>query len=187
METFLLAQILGAIGSTAFLIGVQLKNKRSIIIFLIFNTAVWTLAMFLVGAWSGMVTNTVTLIPALYAHHINSQRGARANRSYIFAMWLLMFCCWLVTSMQLIDILALVGSSFYMFSLFQKKSNAVRKLLLINQSAWIIYDFAMQIYTGAFFGVAIFVSTLVALYRYRADKPRKRKRYYYWHHHPTHR
>jgi hypothetical protein len=187
METVLLAQILGALGSTAFLIGVQLKSKQSIIVFLIINTVIWTLAMFLVGAWSGMVTNTITLLPALYAHHINSRRGAKPNQSYLFAMWLLMFCCWLVSSTYLTDILPLIGSSVYMFSLFQKNASSVRKMLLINQSAWVIYDFTNQLYSGVLFGVCIIASTAIALYRYRKDKPTKHKRYYHWHHHPTHR
>jgi hypothetical protein len=164
-----------------------LKNKQSIIVFLIANTLIWTLAMFLVGAWSGMITNTITLIPALYAHHVNTKRGARLNRSYLFAMWLLLFCGWLVSAMQLIDILPLIGSSIYMFSLFQKKPNAVRKMLLANQAAWFIYDLSMGLFSGAFFGACIFISTLIALYRYQTKTPKKSKRYLLWHHHPTHR
>jgi hypothetical protein len=187
MEAFWLAQVLGAIASTAFLVGVQLKNKQSIIVFLIANTVIWTLAMFLVGAWSGMITNLITLIPALYAHHINSGRKTKANRSYIFAMWLLMFCCWLVLAMQVVDILPLIGSSIYMLSLFQKKPNAVRKMLVANQTAWLAYDLTMGLYSGAFFGACIIISTLVALYRYRDALPSQHKRYYHWHHHPTHR
>jgi hypothetical protein len=187
METFWLAQILCAIGSTAFLIGVQLKKKQSIIVFLIVNSLVWTLAMFLVGAWSGMMTNLAALIPTLYAHHINSSRRAKANRSYIFVMWLLLFCCWLVSAIHVIDILPLIGSSIYVLSLFQKKPSAVRKMLVVNQAAWLAYDLAMGLYTGAIFGAGIIISTLIALYRYRTDKPSQHKRYYHWHHHPTHR
>jgi hypothetical protein len=187
METFWIAQILGAIGSTAFLVGVQLKKKQSIIIFLIANTLIWTLAMFLMGAWSGMVTNTLTLIPALYAHHINSNRRAKVNRSYVFAMWLLLFCCWVVTAMHVVDLLAVIGSSVYMVSLFMKKPNTVRKMLVANQAAWLAYDLMMNLYTGAFFAACIIISTLVALYRYRTDRPSQHKRYYHWRHHPTHR
>jgi hypothetical protein len=187
METFMLAQILGALGSLAFLIGVQLKSKQSIIVFLIANTVIWTLAMFLVGAWSGMITNTITLIPALYAHHVNSQRGAKPNQSYIFAMWLVMFCCWIVSAIHFVDIFPLIGSSAYMLSLFQKKPTRLRKMLLVNQAAWVIYDLSKALYPGAFFGVCIIISTAIAIYRYRSDKPTKHKKYYHWHHHPTHR
>jgi hypothetical protein len=187
METFVLAQVLGAIGSLAFLVGVQLKNKQSILLFLIANTLIWSLAMFLVGAWSGLISNSITLLPALYAHHVNSQRGAKAKSSYVLAMWLVLFGCWLVAASQFVDIFPLIGSSIYMFSLFQKKPSTVRKMLVFNQLAWLVYDLTQMLYSGAFFAGCIIISTVIALYRYRRDKPSQHKRYYHWHHHPTHR
>jgi hypothetical protein len=187
METFIIAQILGAFGSLAFLIGVQLKKKNSIIAFLLANTIIWTVAMFLVGAWSGMITNTVTLLPALYAHYVNSHKKVKKNNSYIFAMWLVLFGCWIISAMHLIDILPLIGSSIYMFSLFQKKENTVRKMLLGNQASWVIYDLVMGLYSGALFGTCIIISTLIALYRYKKGRQERPPRTHRWHHHPTHR
>jgi len=130
-----------------------------------------------------MITNTITLIPALYAQYINTKPGAKLNSLYVFIIWLILFIFWLINATNLIDVLPLIGSSIYTISLFQRKPNSIRKLLIANKLVWVIYDLIVGLFSGALFGTFIIISTAIALYRYRKKPKKSRKNKAPIHHH----
>ena len=176
---FFLAQILGAIAAIIFIASVQFKNKRHIVYFLIANTLIAMSALALLGAWGGLMTNFMSLLPTLYIYYLDKHhRRPRPVTAWVF--WVLLFLGWLAIYSDPVDILALIGSSVYTFSLFRRHENEIRSMLVVNQVAWVSYNVAVGLYTGAFFGLCFIVSDVIAIARYRKHRRWHRRSAHHW-------
>jgi hypothetical protein len=169
MDNFIWAQIIGVIATLTFIISVQCKKKHHILMFVMANAALAALSFVLLGAWSGMMTNLLSLVPTIFAYHLD--RKAKKSHTLMAVPFLaLVLAGWSFTYSNAFDFLALFGTSVYVISLFQSEGNSIRQLLIANQIAWTTYNVISKLYSGAFFGVCFLISDIIALYRFRKGK-----------------
>lgn len=174
-----MAQFLGAFAAIIFITSVQFKDKRHIVYFLIANTLISIAALALLGAWAGLMTNIITLFPTLYIYHSDKHHHQpKPVTAWIF--WTLLLCCWLIVYARPVDFLALIGSSVYIFSLFQRHENNIRGMLVVNQVAWTSYNVIIGLYAGAFFGVCFIISDIIAIMRYHKHRHWHRRATHHW-------
>ncbi|MDR2524210.1 MAG: YgjV family protein [Candidatus Nomurabacteria bacterium] len=180
MDSFFTAQILGAVAALIFICSVQFKDKRHMVYFLVANTLVAGAALALLGAWGGFMTNMLTLLPALYIYYKSDKRHGKVRPGLMWLFLAIMFVGWLLIAPTVIDIFALVGSSVYICSLFQRKENSIRVLLLINQVMWLVYYSVVGQYPGLIFGVGFVVSDIIALHRFSKGHKKARRSVSHW-------
>ncbi|MCL1929683.1 YgjV family protein [Candidatus Saccharibacteria bacterium] len=179
MDSFVVAQILSAVAAVIFISSIQFKDKRHIIYFFIASTLIAMSALALMGARSGLMMNFVTLLPTLYIYRQGKHRR-RLKPATAWVFWALLLVGWLAVYSGPVDILALIGSSIYVFSLFQRHENNIRGMLVVNQIAWVSYNLVIGLYTGAFFGVCFIVSDIVAIKRYHKHRRWHRRSTHHW-------
>lgn len=173
MGEMIWAQVFGALAAAVFIASVQFKKKTNILIALVINTILAAIGLALLGAWSGLTTNLVTLLPAIFVYYYD-KKHEKGNPAMAVPFLVMLIVVWGCVASNFYDILALIGSSAYVFSLFQKQENTIRKLLIFNQLAWVAYNLVVGMYSGALFGLGFIVSDSVALVRFRKDSPPKR-------------
>ncbi|MDR1300459.1 MAG: YgjV family protein [Candidatus Nomurabacteria bacterium] len=181
MDNFILAQIFGVLASAAFIISVQFKQKVKILVALIINTILLVISLALLGAWSGVTTNLVTLLPALYVYYC-CEKHRKISPAMALPFLAVLLVAWAFVFSSIYDILALIGSTFYVISLFQKRENTIRQLLIGNQVAWAFYFLVSGLYTSLVFGVCFIISDAVALHRFRHKKHHARALHHWWKH-----
>jgi len=186
MDAFWWAQIVSAISSLIFIASVQLKDKRHIVYMLIVNTLVGGVSLALLNAWSGFTTNLVSLLPALYVYHLDKHHR-KTNMSAGIPFMMLQIICWFIVFIHpdipstWFDIFPLIGGSLYIFSLFLKRENQIRRLLLWNTLAWMVYFVVIGQFTGLAFSTCFVISDLVALHRFsRGHKKAHRAVHHWW-------
>jgi len=169
MDSFLLAQVLSAIGSIIFISSVQFKQKRHIIYFLVASDLIGIASVALLGAWGGFTTTAISLLPTLYVYYLGQHRH-RPRPQVAWLFWLILLFGWLAVYSSPVDILAFIGSSIYTFSLFQRNENDVRSMLVVNQIAWLAWDLIVGLYVGAFFAICFLASDAIAIMHYRKHR-----------------
>jgi hypothetical protein len=180
MNAFIFAQILGAIAAIIFMVSVQFKDKRHIVYFLIAQTLIATSAMIFLGAWSGVTINLLALLPTLYIYHSGRHHHYRVDHTMAIFFSAILFVGWLLTYTAPVDLLALIGGTVYVFSLFQKQENNIRAFLLVNQIAWVSFNLIIGLYTGALFGILFIASDLIAIHHFAKGHRTPRRAVHHW-------
>jgi hypothetical protein len=136
-------------------------------------------ALALLGAWSGFTTYSLSLLPTVYIYYLD-KRHHRAKPATAWVFWAILLVGWLMAYSSTVDILALIGSSVYVFSLFQRNENNIRSMLIVNQAAWTSYNLIVGLYTAAFFGFCFIISDIIAIHRFSKGHKKAHRAIKHW-------
>ncbi len=152
----MLVQILSFAGASLLLYSTFAKTKHNILLIQCGDCAFNASACFLVGSYSAVVTNVLSLIRNL----INIGNGNKKVVSAIFAALLLMIGV-LVNRNGIIGLLPSIASVEYtLWMCYAKTARTLKAGLLINVSMWLIHDFAMGLYPAMTADAVIGISCL---------------------------
>lgn len=174
---FYIAQAVGLLYTIALIVGVQFKARRNILLALLAAGLLNNVAMVLLGEYSGMAMNTVTIILNVVAFFY-SRDGDKVMPKWLLGLFLVteIVVC-IVTFQNWYNLLVLVGQVAFVLSMGTQNRSAVRWFLLVNGILWTGFNFIIGSY-GSAIGSAFFtISTLVALVRYKNQgKPVKKQK-----------
>ncbi|MCL2869755.1 YgjV family protein [Candidatus Saccharibacteria bacterium] len=179
MINFILAQLFGALAALACIISVQFRDKRHIIYMLITETLLNAVALTLLGAWGGLTTNLISLLPALYIYYMGRKKK-KPHLLMIIPFLLVLVAGWGVVYSGWFDILPLIGSSVYTIALFLKKEKNIRQLLVVNRVVWLGYDLIFGLLSAAVFDASFLISDTIALYRFRHGHKKSHRASRHW-------
>lgn len=75
-----------------------------------------------------------------------------------------------ITFKSYIDILPIICSILYIFSIIQTKEKNIRRISFVNILLWIIYDIVCQAYTTAISDTFMTISIIIGMYRFDYKK-----------------
>lgn len=163
--SFVIAQILGTIGTIISAISIQLKNKKDILLGFIIINFVSVLTLILLNGYTGaivcFVVGVQTIIISIYV-----SKNRKFPKLLIFIFLFISIVLGSLAYKSLIDIFPLFCSITYTLSILQKKEKNIRFLTFLNLLSWLIYDIFIMAYTYAFSDLFLITSTLIAIIRY---------------------
>ena len=167
------AQIIGLIASIIMIIAIQVKEKKDL--FLILNIIVKILygANFaLLNEYAGTATQLIGLIITIIAYiFAKKKRDIPKWLTYIFIA--ITIICGIITCKRLVGIMAIVCGITYALIVSSKNMKKIRKLNFIQSLLWTIYDFIIGAFTASISSAFVFVSTVIAIYRYDFKERKK--------------
>lgn len=166
---FWLAQILGTIASLINIGAMQLNQKKQIMMAYILANFLHATNLCLLGGYSAAIINIVAGIQTFINYFFDKKEKKIPN-------WLVII--YLIVSVSLagltvssgIDVIPIICAISYIMLITVQKEATIRKLSLLNEGLWLIYDIIIQNYAVALFDFMIVVSTLIGMYRYDFKK-----------------
>lgn len=166
---FIVAQIVGFIGSAVNIFTIQVKQKKHILFGFMTMNILFAINFILLKSYSGAIICFVSAIQTLINYRLEVKQIP-------FPKWLIpvyiivSFVCGMATYQGFVDILPVIGSILYTLSIIQKKEMNLRRITLVNTILWLIYNLLVRAYTSAISEVFFLTSNLIAIYRYDIKK-----------------
>lgn len=162
-NVYLIAQLIGFLGTIAMVIGMQQKKYNRIVFCKIFNEFVASIHYFLIGGYTGMVINLAScLTNGVYWYRIT-----KGKSTLIFQI---MFGALFVTLGALswqgwISIFVVLAKLISSVSLGIKNPRTIRILNLISNPCWLVYNLYMGSAAGIVTDTLVTTSVIIAVVR----------------------
>ena len=161
---FIFGQVIGLFGMAANTLAVQLKQKKQILLAFIAGAFLWAASMAVLGAWAGAVSCVISGVLTIINYFF--EKKERPLPTWLLGVFIaLVSGAGMMTYGQIYDVLPVVGSVAYILSIAQKKESRIRKIMIVNTAAWVIYNIMVAAYVGLFSNVVFLISTVTAMIR----------------------
>lgn len=167
------SQVLGFLGVLSNIIGVQLKNKRNIMIAFIIANIFFSLCFLLLKSYSGMVISLFSVVQTVINYSFD-KKDKKIPKYLIIFYIIISIICGLLTYKKALDVLPIICSILYTLSIVQTMEKRIRFITLINVSLWTAYDFMVGAYASGINSIILISSTLIAIIRYDILKRQKK-------------
>lgn len=170
---FILAQILSFIAMVINMIAVQLKTKKQILLTIVISNLLFVISYLLLGAYVGALICGIVAIEIII-NTILDGKGKKTPKYIIILYLIISILIGFLTFNSLIDLLPIIASILFLFTLVKSKEKYVRLLILGNLTSWIIYDFFVKAYLAGISDLFVISSTITAIIRYDIKKEVKK-------------
>ena len=165
----MLAQIFGILGICFSVISMQAKKRKYIFI--------WLLLLNLASALNFLFLNNNTssyiCFFAILEMIINYIFEYNKKDVPIFVVIIYVFVnifLGILSFTTFIDVLPIICSLIFCATIICKNEQNIRKLMLGNQSIWLIFDIIVKAYTFSVSNILTIVSTVIALKRFKEEE-----------------
>ena len=163
MNTNIVAQIINGIGSVFSMIGINIKNKRTVLLFFIIGNSCVATALGLLNAKSGMILQTIFVIETIINYFWEKNHDK-------YPPWLILIYLILPVIILLLnfktpwDILIIIASIVFPLALLSKDLK-LRLLNLLSILLWIPYNFRFDAIVGAIACIIFAIMNIIAIIR----------------------
>lgn len=162
-NVYMIAQLIGVLGTIAVVIGMQQKKYNRIVFCKIFNEFIATIHYFLIGGYTGMVINLAScLTNGVYWYRITKGKSTLIFQILFGALFVTLGALSWQGPISIFVILAKLISSV---SLGIKTPRTIRFLNLISNPCWLVYNLYMGSVAGIITDSLVLASTIIAVVR----------------------
>lgn len=164
----ILIDLLGALGIVAAVLAFQCKRHERVLLYRTANEILFGIQFFLLGAYTGVAMNVVGSIRnTIFTAEVKRGRSTRLT-GFVFCLFFLIFG--LLTWEGPKSILVIAAKMLSTVAFGNKNLLAVRLLILVTSSSWLIYDLFSGSYAGVVCEVLTLLSILIALVRFHIPR-----------------
>ena len=161
MFDLLIIQLFGVLGSLFMVLSFWQKNKKNMLIFLMFDNLFYIVQYILLGALSGAIVNVIGFFRVLLFRKIEKNNNSKSN--LILCIILLLYIVSGIFTYSGINSLILIFVSiFYSFVLWQDKPSQIRIGSIIMLLIWCIYNIGVGAYASAIFDGILFILAFIS-------------------------
>lgn len=161
MFDLLIIQLFGVLGSLFMILSFWQKNKKNMLIFLMFDNLFYLIQYILLGALSGAMVNVIGFFRVLLFRKIEKNNNSKSN--LILCIILLLYIVSGIFTYSGINSLILIFVSiFYSFVLWQDKPSQIRIGSIIMLLIWCIYNIGVGAYASAIFDGILFILAFIS-------------------------
>lgn len=183
------AQLFGLAAMVCGIASFQAKSRKSILLVQMSGSMLWCLQNLCLGGWSGVAVNVISVFRNwLYSKKESWRWVSRKIVPLAFMGAFLLAGIWILclpgstgalippfsglpeAARQLINFFPTVSMLISSLSLYVSGENRIRILTLLSSPFFLVYNFAIGAYVGAFAEVFTILSILIALIRYRGKE-----------------
>ncbi len=169
INNFVVAQIFGILGIIASVLSMQFKKRKHILIVLLLLNLFSALNFVFLGSLSSAYVCFFAIIEMII-NYIFEKNNKDVSKSVICIYIIINIILGMISYKTLIDILPIACALLYCGTILTKKETNIRKLMLANQSTWLVFDIVVKAYTFSISNILTIISTLIAMKRYDYKK-----------------
>lgn len=169
INNFVVAQIFGILGIIASVLSMQFKKRKHILIVLLLLNLFSALNFVFLGSLSSAYVCFFAIIEMII-NYIFEKNNKDVSKSVICIYIIINIILGMISYKTLIDILPIACALLYCGTILTKKETNIRKLMLVNQSTWLVFDIVVKAYTFSISNILTIISTLIAMKRYDYKK-----------------
>lgn len=166
---FILAQILGILGTVGNVVSMQLKRKNQILLCFILAGIFFSGNYLLLGGYSGAIICIIATLQTLTSY-IFEIKKKEMPKWLITIFFMISLIGGILTYQNILDILPILGGITYTWSIVQKKEKYIRWITLSNCTLWFIYDVFIKAYSTCISDIIYILSTLIGIIRFDVIK-----------------
>ena len=169
---FIAGNLVGAVALILSIIGLQQNTDRRFLFFQIIINLLYTLQYFLLNATAGL---SICLINTIRCIIFYFYKKKKKSSIFIFLLFIAIYLfLGIYTFNKPVDIILMVGTAIYTYSLWQSKMKITRLGSLASIISYVIYNIAVRAYSALILDFIDFISISVAIIRYDILKLFKR-------------
>ena len=169
MSNFVIAQIFGILGIIASVLSMQLKHRKHILIVLLLLNLFSALNFLFLGSYSGAYVCFFAIFEMII-NYLFEIKGKEVPIWVIGIYVIVNIALGMLSYKSAIDILPIVCALLYCATVLVRKESNIRKLMLGNQSIWLIVDLTVKAYMFSISNILTIISIIIAMYRYDYKK-----------------
>lgn len=163
---YIIAQIVGIIAVTTFLISYQFKKRENIILVNAISSALYVLQYILLGALEGAIIDVLSTVSTVAAHSKHKGFVAKHTKAVIIGLNLLIVIAGLTLYSNIFSLFPVVGAILQTSAFWITDEKRIRLVSFLGAPFWLIYNMASQAF-GASVGSAMSIFSIgLAIYRY---------------------
>jgi len=173
--SFIIAQVFGVLGLVASVASMQFKKRKHIHIALLFLNLFAALNMVFLGS----LTSANISFFAILEMVINNifERKHRPVPKLIVALYVVtIILLGALSYAGLLDLIPVACALIFCATILVKNEQTIRKLMLANQSLWLVFDLTVGAYALAVSNILTIISTAIALHRYKKQNKKHSKK-----------
>lgn len=178
IETFsnnIPAQIIGLIALILIVSAYQFDNSKTINMFYIFSSALFTVHFFMLGAYTGSLINFLSFLSCIIFNFRGEKKWA-STRFWPILFSLLGVVLGIFTWQNILSLCPIVSFCFSRASLFCRKATQTRLLMLPASILFWIYNFFSSSFSGVLTESIVLVIAIVAVVRFDILKKEEKKK-----------
>ena len=169
----LIAQIIGILAVTTYLLSYQLKQRKHIIVVNATGSALYVLQYVLLGALEGAAIDVFAALGAIIAHNKDKKFIAKHKVLVIVLLNLAFLATGVVLYKNIFSLFPIAGAMLQTSALWLTCEKKIRLVSFLGTPFWLIYNFTCQAYGSAFGSILCIISIGSAIYRYDIRPARK--------------
>lgn len=180
MKFIAVAQTIGIAAMLANVLSYQAKKQKNLIIMQFFGSLLFAVNMFMLGAYTGAILNTVGIVRAVvYSNKNRIKKLGMANTVFISIYILSYILSFTVLGMSptptklIIEVLPVIAMIATTVSFAKKSAADVRRLAFVSSPLWLVYNCINLSIGGIICEVLSLISLISAVLRLDAGEKNK--------------
>lgn len=161
---FFIAQFLSGIAIIINIISIQQKEKRKILFLFVLANLLFSIHFLLLKGYSGAVTCCIATVQTSISYYYETKQKV-FPKVFIPIYIAVSILCGLFSYRTYFDLLPILCSIIYVFSIMQTKVKQIRLFTLFKVAVWVIYDFSVGAYIAGINDLILTISTMIAIIR----------------------
>jgi len=166
---FWIVQGLGIVSLILFAASLQMKTKEKVLMLKVFSYMSFAVQFLLQNAMTGAAA-AVLAIARGSVFYIYTKRDMKPSKVVLAVFACLSVIFTVFTWQGMMSALPFIAMLSSLFGQWQNNLKLLRILSIFASALWVVYEFYAGLYTGMLAEIAIIISGIVALWRFRARK-----------------
>ena len=158
-----LAQIIGSIAVSFWVVSIQVKERKNVLLFQSVANFLYFVEYFLLGAFSASLMNLVSTCRCFMFAKVDNKKSFCFLLLFVF----LILFIGVFTYDGVLSLIPIVISVFYTLSSFNSNAKWNRFCVLFLAFVWIYYNFKVEAYISILGNLMEIVSGILALVRFK--------------------
>lgn len=169
----ILAQIIGLMASITMIVSIQIKDKKNLYLLLnIMAKILYGINFALLNAYSATITQLIGLAITIISY-VYTKKNLNVPKWLTSIFIVVTIIGGIFTYYNIYSLMAIGCGITYVLIITSKNMKKIRMLNLAQSSLWTLYDFIVHAYTASISSAFVFISTLIAIFRYDIFKEKR--------------
>lgn len=172
MSNFLIAQIFGVFGIVFSVLSMQMKTKKKIMIMLFCLNLASALNFLFLDSLSGSYICFFAMIETVINYFYDT-KNKKVPLLIVILYIIINIALGLLGYNTILDLIPIACALLYCATVCTKRESNIRKLMLGNQTLWLVYDIVNKAYMFSISNILTIISTGIAIYRFDCKNKKK--------------
>ncbi len=168
--SFVLIQIIGAIGYTLLSASFFRKKKQQILFMQIIANMFFTVHYFLLDGITGAISNVIGLLTYTFIYIFDKYKLGKVKNVFALLMMIVLLIATFLAYDNVFSVLPFIAFSFTIISFLNGKEDVIRKFGIVAAICWLTYAIVYVSYAAIVFEIITLIATIVSIFKTKNEK-----------------